>query len=92
VKIVILGVLLISLSTVHARPTIEELKARAVLDDYESNIVFGYNGTSSDVGRGVAYDIDPRYRGYETWGAGGPKVGVSSRSSAPARRMWRYQR
>jgi len=43
VKIVILGVLLISLSTVHARPTIEELKARAVLDDYESNIVFGYN-------------------------------------------------
>ena len=26
-----------------ARPTIEELRARAVLDDYESNIVFGYN-------------------------------------------------
>ena len=26
-----------------ARPTIEELKARAVLDDYESNVVFGYN-------------------------------------------------
>jgi thiosulfate dehydrogenase len=25
------------------RPTIEELKARAVLDDYEANIVFGYN-------------------------------------------------
>jgi thiosulfate dehydrogenase len=27
----------------HSRPTIEELKSRAVLDDYESNIVFGYN-------------------------------------------------
>ena len=26
-----------------ARPTIEELKARAVLDDYEANVVFGYN-------------------------------------------------
>ncbi len=26
-----------------ARPTIEELKARPVLDDYESNIVYGYN-------------------------------------------------
>ncbi|HWH47935.1 MAG TPA: c-type cytochrome [Burkholderiales bacterium] len=26
-----------------ARPTIDELKARAVLDDYEANIVFGYN-------------------------------------------------
>jgi len=43
VKPVILSLLLVSLSTVHARPTIEELKARAVLDDYESNIVFGYN-------------------------------------------------
>ena len=27
----------------RARPTIEELTARAVLDDYESNVVFGYN-------------------------------------------------
>ena len=27
----------------NARPTIDELKARAVLDDYESNVVFGYN-------------------------------------------------
>ena len=27
----------------HARPTMEELTARAVLDDYESNVVFGYN-------------------------------------------------
>ena len=35
------------------------------------NIVFGYNGTSLDVGRGAAYDIDPRYSGYETWGSGG---------------------
>ena len=27
----------------NARPTVEELKARAVLDDYESNVVFGYD-------------------------------------------------
>ncbi|HKB83957.1 MAG TPA: c-type cytochrome [Burkholderiales bacterium] len=27
----------------HARSTMEELKARAVLDDYEANVVFGYN-------------------------------------------------
>ncbi len=26
-----------------ARPSIDELKARGVLDDYESNVVFGYN-------------------------------------------------
>lgn len=31
------------LPTASARPTIEDLKARAVLDDYESNVVFGYN-------------------------------------------------
>ena len=29
--------------TAIARPTIEELKARDFLDDYESNIVYGYN-------------------------------------------------
>lgn len=30
-------------ANVDARPTIEELKARRFLDDYESNVVFGYN-------------------------------------------------
>jgi thiosulfate dehydrogenase len=43
VKKVLLSLLLLSFSTAHARPTIEELKARTVLDDYESNVVFGYN-------------------------------------------------
>ena len=37
------GVLLLMSVVANARPTIEELKARAVLDDYESNVVFGYN-------------------------------------------------
>lgn len=49
-------------------------------------IVFGYNGSSSDVGRGVAYDIDPRYRGYETWGSGGvlkSATGVQITASRP---------
>ncbi len=41
----ILGVLVLlgNAPAAHARPTIEELKARAVLDDYESNVVFGYD-------------------------------------------------
>jgi len=45
VSLAILGILiLLGCSPVAlARPTIEELKARAVLDDYESNVVFGYN-------------------------------------------------
>lgn len=30
-------------------------------------VVFGVDGTGSDVGRGVAGDIDPRTLGYETW-------------------------
>ena len=50
------------------------------------NITFGYNGTSLDVGRGAAYDIDPRYRGYETWGSGGAVksvTGVQLASSTP---------
>ena len=42
------GLLIFSLAlicsfTASARPTIEELKARSFLDDYESNIVYGYN-------------------------------------------------
>ena len=28
-------------------------------------------GEGADVGRGVAFDIDPRYRGYEAWAARG---------------------
>lgn len=50
------------------------------------NIIFGYNGSNTDVGRGAAYDIDPRYRGYETWGSGGvvkSVTGVQLASSTP---------
>lgn len=36
-------VALASAAAMPARPTIEELKARVVLDDYESNVLFGYN-------------------------------------------------
>lgn len=39
----ILIVLLGSAGAVLARPTIDELKARPVLDDYEANVVFGYD-------------------------------------------------
>lgn len=37
------GALLTWATCAVARPTVEELKARAVLDDYESNVVFGYD-------------------------------------------------
>ena len=32
-------------------------------------LIFGVQGTG-DVGRGLALDVDPRYRGYEMWGSG----------------------
>ena len=36
-------VLLAVVMGAHARPTIDELKSRVVLDDYEANVLFGYN-------------------------------------------------
>ncbi|MCI9843246.1 rhamnogalacturonan lyase [Flavobacterium pectinovorum] len=33
--------------------------------------LWGVNGKGNDVGRGNAADIDPRYKGYECWGAVG---------------------
>ncbi len=34
----------------------------------------GGTENSPDVGRGCALDLDPRYPGYEIWGAGGPLI------------------
>lgn len=34
-------------------------------------LIFGLSGQGADVGRGVAGDIDPRFLGYEMWGARG---------------------
>jgi autotransporter-associated beta strand protein len=34
-------------------------------------LIWGLSGEGADVGRGVAGDIDPRYLGYEMWGARG---------------------
>lgn len=50
-------------------------------------LIFGVDGQNSDVGRGVAYDIDPRYPGYEMWGARGglmSSTGVQIWSSHPS--------
>ncbi|HQK39186.1 MAG TPA: rhamnogalacturonan lyase [Flavobacterium alvei] len=33
--------------------------------------LWGVSGQGTDVGRGLAADIDPRYKGYECWGAKG---------------------
>ena len=49
-------------------------------------LILGVDGQNSDVGRGVAYDIDPRYRGYEMWGSRGglmSATGVQISSTRP---------
>ncbi len=56
---------------VHESPSSYGPYGLELHESESGNIIFGYNGTSADVGRGAAYDIDPRYPGYETWGAGG---------------------
>lgn len=40
-------------------------------DAATGELIFGVNGGGSDVGRGVAGDIDPTHPGYELWGARG---------------------
>ena len=40
-------------------------------DAKTGGVLLSVDGQGADVGRGVAYDIDPRYRGYEVWGARG---------------------
>lgn len=40
-------------------------------DAKNGGLIFGVDGANADVGRGVAIDVDPNYRGYEMWGARG---------------------
>lgn len=50
-------------------------------------IIFGVDGQNTDIGRGVAYDLDPRYRGCEMWGSRGglmSATGGEISSSKPA--------
>ena len=56
---------------VHEDPGSYGSNGSSLHDAKTGAIIFGVSGENTDVGRGVAYDIDPRHRGYETWGARG---------------------
>lgn len=43
-------------------------------------VLFGVSGEGADVGRGAPADIDPRYRGYETWASRGGMHSISGES------------
>src|SRR5262245_12631682 len=62
------------------RPGLEVFQPHEVPSEYGPNalefrdartgaLIFGVQG-AGDIGRGLALDVDPRYRGYEMWGAG----------------------
>ncbi len=55
----------------HETPALYGPNGSELRDARTGALIFGINGENADVGRGVAFDIDPRYRGYEVWAARG---------------------
>ena len=52
----------------HESPGAYGPNALELRDARTGALVFGVQG-SGDIGRGLALDVDPRYRGYEMWGS-----------------------
>jgi rhamnogalacturonan endolyase len=72
---------------VHEEPANYGPNGLEFRDAKTGGLIFGVDGQGNDVGRGAAYDIDPRYRGYEMWGSIGglwSATGVQISSSAPS--------
>ena len=61
---------------VHEEPTNYGPTGLEFRDAKTGQLIFGLSGQNADVGRGVAGDIDPRYVGYEMWGARGGLMAV----------------
>jgi rhamnogalacturonan endolyase len=55
----------------HETPALYGPNGSEFRDARTGALIFGIAGENADVGRGVAFDIDPRYRGYEMWAARG---------------------
>ncbi|MGH9940062.1 MAG: rhamnogalacturonan lyase [Blastocatellia bacterium] len=55
----------------HETPALYGPNGSDFRDARTGAVIFGIPGEGADVGRGVAFDIDPRYRGYEAWAARG---------------------
>ncbi len=53
----------------HESPTAYGPNALDFRDARTGAIIFGVQG-GTDIGRGIAVDVDPRFRGYEMWGSG----------------------
>jgi rhamnogalacturonan endolyase len=55
----------------HESPALYGPNGSEFRDARTGELIWGVSGQGADVGRGVAMDIDPRYRGYEAWSARG---------------------
>ncbi len=56
-------------------------------DARTGNLIWGLSGNNADVGRGVAMDVDPRFRGYEGWASQGSLTsaqGVATSATKPS--------
>jgi autotransporter-associated beta strand protein len=72
---------------VHEEPGSYGPNGSEFRDAKTGGLIFGVDGQDEDIGRGAAYDIDPRYRGYEMWGSRGglwSATGVQISSSVPS--------
>ncbi|HEV2864415.1 MAG TPA: HYR domain-containing protein [Pyrinomonadaceae bacterium] len=72
---------------VHEEPASYGANGSEFRDAKTGQLIFGVSGEGADVGRGVALDIDPRYRGYEMYSSRGglwSATGVQIRTSAPS--------
>lgn len=72
---------------VHEEPASYGANGSEFRDAKTGALIFGVSGEGADVGRGVAFDIDPRYRGYEMYSSRGglwSATGVQINTSAPS--------
>jgi rhamnogalacturonan endolyase len=73
---------------VHETPRAYGPNGLKFREAWTGKAIFGVDGEGRDVGRGVAFDIDPRYVGYEMWGSRGglynAQVGRISTNKPPS--------
>jgi autotransporter-associated beta strand protein len=66
----------------HESPTSYGPNAAEFRDARTGELIFGVQA-SGDIGRGLALDVDPRFRGYEMWASGSTGGMYSARQSTP---------
>jgi autotransporter-associated beta strand protein len=66
----------------HESPSSYGPNAAEFRDARTGELIFGMQGTG-DIGRGLALDVDPRYRGYEMWASGNTGGMYTAKLSTP---------